>query len=282
MAALMDGRRRYNRAVGKVRLALLLALLASLGACGDDPAPPVPPPEPPPPPVVEEPASVPPAPEVDALPDDRAVEREAMVATQIAARGVTDPLVLAAMRTVPRHRFVPERLRAEAYTDQPLPIGSDQTISQPYVVASMTEEARIGPESKVLEIGTGSGYQAAVLAAICDHVFTIEIKAPLAKRARANLDAVGFGEVIAKHADGYDGWPEHAPFDAIVVTAAAPHVPPPLVKQLAPGGRMVIPVGPPMAVQDLMLVTKDAQGRVRTRSLYPVRFVPLTGAGAER
>jgi protein-L-isoaspartate(D-aspartate) O-methyltransferase len=238
-------------------------------------------------PAVEAPASgtpsTEPAPQPAAQPaDDRADERERMVAHQIAARGVTDPLVLAAMRRVPRHLFMPADRRDQAYEDRPVPIGWDQTISQPYIVASMTEEARVEPDSRVLEIGTGSGYQAAILAAITDHVFSIEIKAPLAERARASLDAAGFEQVTTKHGDGYDGWAEHAPFDAIVVTAAAPHVPPPLVRQLAPGGRMVIPVGPAMAVQDLMLVTKDAEGTVRTKSLYRVRFVPLTGAGAEK
>ena len=137
------------------------------------------------------------------------------------------------------------------------------------------------PGSKVLEIGTGSGYQAAVLAAITDHVYTIEIKEPLAERARASLEAAGFPKVTSDRADGYFGWKDHAPFDAIIVTCAAPHVPPSLVAQLAPGGRMVIPVGAAMAIQDLMVVTKDEDGRVRTKSLYPVRFVPLTGAGAE-
>ena len=213
---------------------------------------------------------------------DRTDERVRMVAHQIAARGVTDPLVLAAMRRVPRHLFMPAGRRDEAYEDRPVPIGWDQTISQPYVVASMTEEACVGPGARVLEIGTGSGYQAAVLAAITDHVFSIEIKEPLAQRARASLDAAGFESVTTKHGDGYHGWAEHGPFDAILVTAAAPHVPPPLVRQLAPGGRMVIPVGPALAVQDLMLVTKDAEGTIRTKSLYPVRFVPLTGAGAEK
>jgi len=258
---------------------LLLAVPAVLlAACGrETPSPP-----PPTPPVVADEAAPTETPAPTVVPAARADERGRMVERQIAGRGVRDPLVLAAMRRVPRHLFVPDDLQDLAYADRPLPIGLDQTISQPYVVASMTEEAHVHPGSKVLEIGTGSGYQAAVLAAITDHVYTIEIKQPLVTQARANLDAAGFGAVKSRHGDGYYGWVEHAPFDAIVVTAAAPHVPPPLVEQLAPGGRMVIPVGEPMAVQDLLLVTKDEQGEVRTKSLYPVRFVPLTGAGVER
>ena len=281
--------------MGNRRLALLLLVLLLLPACGqrttpDAPAEPATEPAagPPSEPVPDPPRVPPPAPAVEepeppvAPVDDRAEERERLVAHTIEARGVRDPLVLRAMRTVPRHLFMPEDRRHLAYRDQPVSIGWDQTISQPYIVASMTEEAHVTADSKVLEIGTGSGYQAAVLAAITKHVFSIEIKEPLAKRARESLDAAGYRAVTTKHGDGYHGWKEHAPFDAIVVTAAAPHVPPPLVKQLARGGRMVIPVGPPMAVQDLMLVTKDAEGKVRTKSLYPVRFVPLTGAGAER
>jgi protein-L-isoaspartate(D-aspartate) O-methyltransferase len=261
------------------RFSSLLLAASLVAACGDEGAPEI---------VVEPTAApspgdaapqAPPAPEPT---DDRAAEREWMVAHTIQRRDVQDPLVLAAMRRVPRHLFMPPERRDVAYEDRPVPIGWDQTISQPYIVASMTEEVRVRAGSRVLEIGTGSGYQAAVLAAISDHVFSIEIKEPLARRARRSLDAAGFSTVTTKHGDGYHGWAEHAPFDAIVVTAAAPHVPPPLVKQLAPGGRMVIPVGPAMAVQDLMLVTKDAEGTVRTQSLYPVRFVPLTGTGAER
>jgi len=210
--------------------------------------------------------------------DDRfGANREWMVRTQISSRGVIDPLVLVAMKTVPRHRFVPSALRGRAYEDRPLPIGHDQTISQPYIVASMTEELKVKRGMKVLEIGTGSGYQAAVLAQITPWVFTIEIKEPLHVRAKGSLKRLGYESVRARHGDGYHGWPEAAPFDAIIVTAAAPHVPPPLVKQLKKGGRMILPVGAPFAVQDLRLVTKDKEGRVRTRSLYAVRFVPLTG-----
>ncbi len=209
-------------------------------------------------------------------------ERRAMVERQIVARGVKDEAVLAAMRRVPRHLFVPEARRASAYEDRPLPIGEDQTISQPYIVASMTEEARVSKRSKVLEIGTGSGYQAAILAEITPAVFSIEIKKPLADAAAALLKELGYATIKTRHADGYHGWPEEAPFDVILVTAAAPHVPPPLVRQLAPGGRMVIPVGQAFAVQDLLLVTKDREGKVRTQSLYAVRFVPLTGAREEK
>jgi protein-L-isoaspartate(D-aspartate) O-methyltransferase len=201
-----------------------------------------------------------------------------MVADQIEERGVKDAAVLAAMRAVPRHRFVPEDQSASAYADRPLPIGEEQTISQPYIVASMTEELRVGKTSKVLEIGTGSGYQAAVLGEITPNVFSIEIKPGLAERAKGTLSALGYATVRTRTGDGYYGWEEEAPFDGILVTAAVPHVPPPLVKQLRPGGRMLIPVGRAFETQDLMLVEKDADGRVRTKSLYAVRFVPLTGS----
>ncbi|MGQ0614171.1 MAG: protein-L-isoaspartate(D-aspartate) O-methyltransferase [Planctomycetaceae bacterium] len=213
---------------------------------------------------------------------ERVEERLAMVERQIVARGVNDEAVLGAMRRVPRHRFVPGARRAFAYEDRPLSIGEDQTISQPYIVASMTEEAGLGKESKVLEIGTGSGYQAAVLAEITPRVFTIEIRKPLADAAAALLKELGYASVKTRQSDGYFGWPEEAPFDVILVTAAAPHVPPPLVRQLARGGRMVIPVGQAFAVQDLLLVTKDQEGTVRTKSLYTVRFVPLAGAREEK
>jgi protein-L-isoaspartate(D-aspartate) O-methyltransferase len=210
--------------------------------------------------------------------DDFQKNRDWMVRTQLETRGIGDVSVLDAMRAVPRHRFVPQALRPYAYEDRPLPIGHDQTISQPYIVASMTEELALRKGMKVLEIGTGSGYQAAVLARITPWVYTIEIKKPLAVTAKANLKRLGYTTVEARRGDGYYGWPEAAPFDAILVTAAVPHVPPPLVKQLKPGGRMVLPVGPPFRVQDLRLITKGAKGRVRSRSLYKVRFVPLTGS----
>jgi protein-L-isoaspartate(D-aspartate) O-methyltransferase len=175
--------------------------------------------------------------------DPSSAARERMVAEQIAARGVADARVLAAMRKVPRHEFVPADVRARAYDDSPLAIGHDQTISQPYIVALMTELAALGPGARVLEIGTGSGYQAAVLAEVAGAVYTIEILAPLARRAEATLSRLGYGRVHVRQGDGYRGWPEAAPFDAIVVTAAAPKVPPALLEQLADGGRLVMPVG---------------------------------------
>ena len=207
--------------------------------------------------------------------------REEMVRTQIATdRGgrtpVTDEAVLRAMRTVPRHLFVPDDQVRRAYADQPLPIGYGQTISQPYIVALMTELLGLEPDDVVLEIGTGSGYQAAVLAEIVDRVHTIEIVGELAASAGQRLRALGYVGVEVRLGDGYYGWPGAGPFDAIVVTAAASHIPPPLEEQLAPGGRMVIPVGPPLRVQSLMLVEKRADGTVRRRNLLPVRFVPLT------
>ena len=207
--------------------------------------------------------------------DDGLAARDAMVRTQIEARGVRDPATLAALRAVPRHRFVPPDLAESAYADQPLPIGYGQTISQPYIVGFMTETLRLKPGHKVLEIGAGSGYQAAVLARIVREVFTIEIVPELGNAARERLRMLGYRNVRVSVADGYDGWPGEAPFDAIVVTAAADHIPPPLIRQLRDGGRMVIPVGSPFFVQTLMLVEKD-RGKVRTTSLMPVRFVPFT------
>lgn len=200
--------------------------------------------------------------------------REAMVRTQIAERGIKDMATLEAMRTVPRHLFVPPHLAGSAYEDRPLPIGYGQTISQPYIVAYMTELIRPQAGHKVLEIGAGSGYQAAVLAEIVKQVYTIEIVPELGKAARERLQKQGYRNVTVRVADGYDGWPEQAPFDAIVVTAAADYIPPPLIRQLKDGGRMVIPVGSPFLVQTLMLVEKD-KGSVKTTSLLPVRFVPF-------
>jgi len=189
--------------------------------------------------------------------------------------GLVDASVLRAMAAVPRHAFVPRRQQSEAYDDTPLPIGYGQTISQPYIVAEMTRQLRLKPGDKVLEVGTGSGYQAAVLTEFTPNVFTIEIIEPLATAAMERLRRLGYTTVRVRHGDGYNGWPEEAPFDGIIVTCAVGQIPPPLVEQLAPGGRMVIPVGPPYAVQSLMLVEKDADGTVRSRSLMPVRFVPL-------
>lgn len=181
-----------------------------------------------------------------------------------------------AMETVPRERFVPSNLAAQAYDNRPLPIGEGQTISQPFIVALMTELLEPQPPDVMLEVGTGSGYQAAVLAACVHKVFSIEILAPLAQRARAALDAAGVRNVETRIGDGYRGWPEAAPFDGIIVTAAPDHVPPALVEQLKPGGRMVIPVGPNSMGQELLLLRKDVDGRTITRSTIPVRFVPLT------
>ncbi len=212
--------------------------------------------------------------------DDRAEERRQMVSRQIEARDVRDPRVLRAMRNVPRHLFVPESQRRHAYEDRPLPIGHRQTISQPYIVALMTELAAVKPEDRVLEIGTGSGYQAAVLAEMGVRVFSIEIVEPLAKRAKRTLDALGYGKrVEVRHGDGYAGWPAHAPFDAVVVTAAPPKIPEPLKQQLKVGGRLVIPVGD--YFQKLVVVTRTEKG-FRKRSVAPVRFVPMTGKAQER
>ncbi|HHJ39643.1 MAG: protein-L-isoaspartate O-methyltransferase [Methylothermaceae bacteria B42] len=187
------------------------------------------------------------------------------------------PQVLKVIAAVPRHEFVPKEYRASAYENRPLPIGYGQTISQPYIVALMTELLEPKPDHIVLEVGTGSGYQAAVLARLVKHVYTIEIIEPLAKQAKERLKRLGYDNVTAKVGDGYYGWKAHAPFDGIIVTAAASHIPPPLVKQLKPGGRMVIPVGGRFLTQYLMLVEKDANGKVHTRQLLPVSFVPLTG-----
>ena len=202
-------------------------------------------------------------------------KRDKMVKQQIERRGVKDPAVLRAMRTVERHRFVPPAGVAEAYDDGPMPIGYGQTISQPFIVAYMTEVIRPGPGHKVLEIGTGSGYQAAVLAHIVKEVYTIEIVPQLGQNATTRLKNLGYRNVKVKVADGYWGWKEEGPFDAIVVTAAAEFIPPPLLEQLKEGGRMVIPVGSPFMNQNLMLVEKR-KGKNVTRSLMPVVFVPFT------
>jgi protein-L-isoaspartate(D-aspartate) O-methyltransferase len=203
--------------------------------------------------------------------------RERMVSEQIEQRGIRDPAVLAAMRRVPRHGFVPADLAGQAYRDSPLPIGLDQTISQPYIVAFMTEALRVSPDDRVLEVGAGSGYQAAVLAELVREVFTIEIVEPLAQSAAERLKSLGYTNITVIAGDGYKGWPDRAPFDAIIVTAAAPHVPQPLIDQLKPGGRMVIPVGPTYSVQYLLLIRKADDGTISQEKLLPVRFVPLTG-----
>jgi len=209
--------------------------------------------------------------------DERAKERVRMVRGQIERRNIENGPVLDAMRNVPRHLFVPRRQHGRAYADHPLPIGHGQTISQPYIVAYMTELLELAPGDRALEVGTGSGYQAAVLSEITPYVYTIEIVQPLAEAAANRLETLGYRTIKVKHGDGYYGWPEREPFDAIIVTAAAGHVPPPLVEQLGAGGRMVIPVGGVFEVQRLVLVRKDENGDVHTRSLLPVRFVPMTG-----
>jgi len=188
------------------------------------------------------------------------------------------PALRRALAAVPRERFVPPALAASAYDNTPLPIGEGQTISQPFIVALMTELLRLPPGARVLEVGTGSGYQAAILAEMGMRVYSIEIVAPLAERARAALDAAGYASVVTRIGDGYKGWPDAAPFDGIIVTAAPDHVPPALVEQLKPGGRMVIPVGPNWLSQELRVIRKEPDGRTVTQRTLPVRFVPLTRA----
>jgi protein-L-isoaspartate(D-aspartate) O-methyltransferase len=205
---------------------------------------------------------------------DWQMQREDMVSQQIEARGIKDPVVLESLRAVPRHLFVPEDARDGAYQDSPLPIGDSQTISQPYIVALMTELLEVGPGSKVLEIGTGSGYQAAVLAAMGVEVCSIEIRTRLCERAQATLAELGYTSVRVRCGDGYGGWPEEAPFDGIIVTAAPELVPDPLLDQLAPGAHMVIPVGD--FYQELKVITPSGEG-FDERAVIPVRFVPMTG-----
>jgi protein-L-isoaspartate(D-aspartate) O-methyltransferase len=185
-------------------------------------------------------------------------------------------LVLEAIATVPRHEFVPEKDRRHAYKNRPLPIGHGQTISQPYIVAIMTDILNIKAGDRVLEIGTGSGYQAAILAQLTDAVYSIEIIEPLGRRAKALFERLGYTNITSRVGDGYYGWEQQAPFDAIIVTAVASHIPPPLIKQLKPGGSMIIPVGGNFLIQQLVLVTVDEAGQVKTRQILPVRFVPLT------
>ncbi|MDH5576809.1 MAG: protein-L-isoaspartate(D-aspartate) O-methyltransferase [Nitrospirota bacterium] len=204
----------------------------------------------------------------------RQVERNWMVDTQIVGGGITDPRVVAAMRRVPRHGFIPDSASEDAYGDFPLPIGHNQTISQPYIVAYMTEALRLQAGEKVLEIGTGSGYQAAILAEIGVHVFSIEIVKPLAQYAKDNLSKLGYDQVMVRAGDGYQGWPEESPFDAIIITAAPDHVPSPLLEQLTVGGRLILPVGG--YSQNLVLIRRTEEGYQRIE-LLPVRFVPMTG-----
>jgi protein-L-isoaspartate(D-aspartate) O-methyltransferase len=232
--------------VRRVSQWLILAVLAGSG-CGQKPAPAA----------------------------DLASERQRMVQEQLMPRGIHEERVLAAMGKVPREEFVPPDLRAESYSDGPLPIGYDQTISQPYIVALMTEQLRLQPHDRVLEIGTGSGYQAAVLAELVAEVYSIEIVAPLAHTAEATLQRLGYKNVHVKVGDGYKGWPEHALFDAITVTCAPDHVPQPLVDQLKEGGRMIIPVGQRFAQELYLLEKKNA--RLQQSAVLSVRFVPMTG-----
>ena len=200
--------------------------------------------------------------------------RNNMVESQIISRGVKDPLVIKAMKTVPRHLFIPNDNPSYAYLDEPRPIGEGQTISQPYIVAFMTEQLKLKPNYKVLEIGTGSGYQAAVLAQIVDSVYTIEIIPELAQKAKEVIKELGYNNIVVIEGDGYNGWPSKAPFDAIIVTAAPSKIPPPLLEQLKNGGRMVLPVGE--YVQELVVVNKNENG-ISMENVLPVRFVPMTG-----
>jgi protein-L-isoaspartate(D-aspartate) O-methyltransferase len=249
---------RERTAGRKVGGKLLLALTATLTtACG--PAPP-------------DQANAPP-------PSGQQVDfeeaRRQMVEDQIEGRGITDPRVLEAMRQVPRHEFVPAAYRSSAYSDRPLPIGLDQTISQPYIVALMTELVEPEPGDRLLEIGTGSGYQAAVAAELVSEVYSIEIIPELARSAAELLERLGVSNVVVRAGDGYVGWPEHGPFDGILVTAGAEHIPEPLVEQLKPGARMVIPVGDISTFQILKVVEKLPGGEVEITDITPVRFVPL-------
>ncbi len=213
-------------------------------------------------------------------PDRFSEKRSAMVRDQIVKRGIKDEQVLTAMNSIPRHRFVEESLSSKAYNDHPLPIGEGQTISQPYVVALMTEALNLKAGDRVLEIGTGSGYQAAVLAEIVSEVYTIEIIEDLAEEAEKLLDSLNYINVNAKYADGYFGWEEHAPFDAIIITASANHIPPPLIKQLSEGGKLIIPLGSTLYYQTLTLVTK-VKGELEVEQMGGVAFVPMTGKARE-
>ena len=210
--------------------------------------------------------------------DPFALERENMVDHQIARRGIVDERILDAMRTIPRHLFVPEEYRRDAYDDCPLPIGDGQTISQPYIVASMTELLAPSRQMRVLEIGTGSGYQAAVLAQVFKEVYTIEIVPELGASATALLKKFGYTNLTVRVGDGYLGWPEKAPFDRIVLTAAPPEIPQTLIDQLEKGGRMVAPVGSSVWEQELVVLDKLPNGKVTSRTVYPVRFVPMVKA----
>jgi len=213
---------------------------------------------------------------------DRFAEaRREMVSQQLRARGIENPRVLDAMGRVPRHEFVPPAVRGWAYRDSPLPIGHGQTISQPYIVALMTDLLEVQPEHRVLEIGTGSGYQTAVLSRLCDTVYSMDLIPALSDAAAARLRRLGHANVQTRAGNGYLGWPEHAPYDGIIVTAAAPHIPTPLIDQLRSGGRLVIPVGLPYSPQQLIVLTKDAQGETQVREVLGVAFVPLVDTRRE-
>lgn len=204
-------------------------------------------------------------------------QRHRMVAEQIVARGVSDKRVLEAMRSVPRHEFVPEKYRDRAYGDFPMSIGLEQTISQPYIVAFMSEQLDLQPTHRLFELGTGSGYQAAVASRLVSEVYTVEIVPELADRADSTLSRLGYDNIHVRAGDGWAGWPEVAPFDRIIVTAAAEELPEPLLQQLRAGGKMILPLGQPGAVQQLVLVEKSKDGKIVLRELLPVRFVPVTG-----
>jgi protein-L-isoaspartate(D-aspartate) O-methyltransferase len=265
------------------RLTFLMLSLLVLSACREAPSapPPAQPERPSPAATATLPLAPTPSPTTSAEPARLAEQREKMVLNTIEARGVRDPAVLSAMRAVLRHQFVPDDYQDMAYADRPLPIGYGQTISQPYVVAWMTELLELKPGARVLEIGTGSGYQAAVLAELPEvEVYTIEIVPQLAEQARRRLERLGYTGIHTKQDDGYYGWPEHAPFDAIIVTAAPDHLPQPLVEQLVDGGRLVIPIGPPGSYQSLWQFLKTG-GELEARNIGAVSFVPFTGSGIE-
>jgi protein-L-isoaspartate(D-aspartate) O-methyltransferase len=215
--------------------------------------------------------------ETDRLNLVRLIEEDVRQTSMELNKSALDPRVLKALARVPRHEFVPAGERRYAYENRPLPIGHGQTISQPYIVAIMTDMLKLEPDSKVLELGTGSGYQAAILGELAAQVFTIEIVEPLGLQARTRLQKMGYDNITTRIGDGYYGWQEHAPFDAIIVTAAASHIPPPLIEQLKPGGRMVIPVGSRFMTQQLMVVDKQDDGKIVSRQVMPVVFVPVTG-----